>query len=405
MNADDAWKEFCDFDDTQNAFGNMVGTSGGGGGGGGGSCGISGAVQLNNYKQNTSMSEEELFAVPNIPECSPIYISTKTKIGYLNQSIPLEDMFWAIDVLPSYSIPVVGIVKKEMKFKTVTQDALNVLIERIKSIPEGPYVQQNIKTHMEEQGNMQFKDVRKVSVGLCKKQMSSFRTKVKGAFFNCFALILRMKWEGQFKEMHVKVFNTGKLEIPGIPGKNTDEFLECVLSSLVDSLKPISDKLGLKVPIDYRRDYNETVLTNSNFTANYLVDRERLSHILRQHYRILTTYDPCSYPGVQSKFYYVEERAIQDGRPLTDEEIAMNAPFIVVPVMIFRTGSVLIVGKFDDDVLMWVYDFIKSVLRDQYYNIQTGLLTDNDTRSEIVIPRKSKKRFISITTNTNVSAS
>jgi hypothetical protein len=224
--------------------------------------------------------------------------------------------------------------------------------------------------------------------------MTSFRSKVKGAFFNCFAIILRLEWEGQFKEMHIKVFNTGKLEIPGIPGVNTDKFMDAVLSCLVKCLKPISNKLGLKIPIDYRRDYNETVLTNSNFTANYLVDRERLTHILRQQYRILTTYDPCSYPGVQSKFYYVASRAIQDGRPLSEIELQNEEKHIVVPVMIFRTGSVLIVGKFDDDVLLWVYDFIKNVLKEQYNNVQVGRQVEEPVVN--VQPRKNKKRFINI---------
>jgi hypothetical protein len=367
MNADDAWKEFCDFDDDgENGFDSMI----------------------------KAANDAKIVQRDEAPECSPIYISTKTKIGYLNQCIPLEDMFWAIDVLPSYATPCVGIVKKEMKFKTVSEDALAVLVNRIENIPKGPYVQQSVKTHMEADNSMKFKDIRKVSVGLCKKQMTSFRSKVKGAFFNCFAIILRLEWEGQFKEMHIKVFNTGKLEIPGIPGVNTDKFMDAVLSCLVKCLTPISEKLGLDTPIDYRRDYNETVLTNSNFTANYLVDRERLTHILRQQYRILTTYDPCSYPGVQSKFYYVASRAIQDGRPLSEIELQNEEKHIVVPVMIFRTGSVLIVGKFDDDVLLWVYDFIKNVLKEQYNNVQVGRQIEEPVVN--VQPRKNKKRFINI---------
>lgn len=363
MNADDAWKEFCDFD-------------------------------MDNSETIIGKKEQNEYSNYEAPECSPIYISTKTKIGYLNQSINLEDMFWAIDVLPSYAIQSVGIVKKEMKFKTISEEALVSLLQKIETIPEGPYVQQSIKTHMETDGSMKFKDIRKISVGLCKKQMTSFRSKAKGAFFNCFAVILRLKWEGQFKEMHIKVFNTGKLEIPGIPGVNTDKFMETVLTCLVECLKPISDKLKLKLPIDYRHDYNETVLTNSNFSVNYLIDRERLTQILRQQYRILTTYDPCSYPGVQSKFYYVPSRKEQDGLPLNESEIQREESFIVVPVMIFRTGSVLIVGKFDDDVLMWVYDFIKKVLREQYINVQVGRMVE-DTNTDIQ-PRKNKKRFINV---------
>ena len=40
------------------------------------------------------------------------------------------------------------------------------------------------------------------------------RKKKKSAFYNCF-VIYRIKINGRFKEIHVKIFNTGKLEIPG----------------------------------------------------------------------------------------------------------------------------------------------------------------------------------------------
>jgi hypothetical protein len=63
--------------------------------------------------------------------------------------------------------------------------------------------------------------------------------------------------------------------------------------------------------------------------------------------------------------------------------------------MVFRTGSVLIVGKFDDDVLMWVYDFMKDVLRDQYAVIQSGFAVEEKPETEVQT-RKTKKRFIKV---------
>ena len=35
----------------------------------------------------------------NIPECEPLYISTKTKVLFLNQTIDLNDIFWKIPIL------------------------------------------------------------------------------------------------------------------------------------------------------------------------------------------------------------------------------------------------------------------------------------------------------------------
>jgi hypothetical protein len=368
---DDDWESFCANDS--------------------GSGGVDGDLSTSGETWKTQLTTQTLEA----PECSEIHISTKTKIAYLNYPIPLEETFWAIPVLPSYSVPQEGIVKKEMKFKSMSKESLDALAERVEQIPPGPFVQQNVKSHVEKGGsNVKFKDIRKVSIGLCKKQLTSFRCKEKGAFFNCFAVILRMKWQDVFREMHVKVFNTGKLEIPGIPGKDSELFLTTVLDTLVRFLAPLSEQLGLPGEINYRRNSSQTVLTNSNFTANYLIDRDLLCNILRKKYRILSTYDPCSYPGVQAKFYHVEGRESQTGHPATDVETANSGENAIttVPFMVFRTGSVLIVGKFDDDVLMCVYNFTCKVLRDEFSEINVGFACDKDEN----IVRKVKKRFITV---------
>ena len=39
--------------------------------------------------------------------------------------------------------------------------------------------------------------------------------------------------------------------------------------------------------------------------------------------------------------------------------------------MIFRTGSVLIVGHCDEDILHIIYEFLKEILRDEYFEIRT----------------------------------
>ena len=49
------------------------------------------------------------------PKASAIYISTKTKIAYMNMPIILKDVFWSIPVIP-YARPCNGVIKKQMKF-------------------------------------------------------------------------------------------------------------------------------------------------------------------------------------------------------------------------------------------------------------------------------------------------
>jgi hypothetical protein len=53
--------------------------------------------------------------------CAPvpgeIYISTKSKIAYLNHTFNLNKIFWNIPII-SYSNPIEGVIKKQMKFNS-----------------------------------------------------------------------------------------------------------------------------------------------------------------------------------------------------------------------------------------------------------------------------------------------
>ena len=55
-------------------------------------------------------SNEDISYSPT-DKCEELYISTKTKVLYLNQEIDITPVFWEIPVI-SYSLPENGIIKK-----------------------------------------------------------------------------------------------------------------------------------------------------------------------------------------------------------------------------------------------------------------------------------------------------
>ena len=67
-----------------------------------------------------------------VPVCSPIYISTKTKISYLNTEIDIKKVFWDIPVMP-YSSQCKVIVKKQIKFSSITKEELAEIEERVQT--------------------------------------------------------------------------------------------------------------------------------------------------------------------------------------------------------------------------------------------------------------------------------
>jgi len=320
------------------------------------------------------------------PKASNIYISTKTKIAYLDTPIDLKELFWQVPVIP-YAKPCDGVIKKQMKFNTVSIEELLDIQEKLKS---EMYFEEHIITHIDNpSGRIKFKDTRKISIGVSKKDLMSYRCKKKSAFYNCFVLILRMRVQNIFKEFHVKVFNTGKLEIPGV---QSEIVFELILKQVTETLQPyLKEKLG------YKDDSNETVLINSNFNCGFFINREALYDILKFKYNIQSIYDPCSYPGIQCKFYYNPDVEIQNGCQISEENKKLFQNIQTVSFMIFRTGSVLIVGRCDENVLMIIYEFLKIILNNEFKNINQRNITSGSTTETVIKDKKKKIRRKNIT--------
>tara|TARA_Y100000996_G_scaffold74498_1_gene50151 strand:+ start:1423 stop:2496 length:1074 start_codon:yes stop_codon:yes gene_type:complete len=300
-----------------------------------------------------------------IPKCGSIYISTKTKIAYLDTKIPLQEIFWKIPVL-KYYLPKEGVIKKQIKINSDTPLQVEELEKKLKDL-ENCNVDIISQINNPNARKIKYKDVRKINVGISKKDLTTYRKKKRGAFYNCFVVILRLKYKEKFKEIHVKVFNTGKLEIPGI---QHDDLLILTLEKLVNLLNPYFPN-----KINYNKDDIQTVLINSNFDCGFEIDRDKFYNILKYKYNLNVTYDPCSYPGIQCKYYYNSKQenrgvcncSVQCGKKNSKtKSICLEISF-----MIFRTGSVLIVGHCDEDILHIIYDFLKEILRDEYFEIRT----------------------------------
>jgi TATA-box binding protein (TBP) (component of TFIID and TFIIIB) len=335
-----------------------------------------------------------------IPVASDIHISTKSKIAYLNQEIDIKQTFWLIPTIPYY-LPNNGVIKKQIKFNSDTQEELDAIQDKLLN---ETYFQQHVLISINNpDGRIKFKDTRKITIGMSKKDIVTYRTKIKSAFYNCFVMIVRLKCDDVFKEFHVKIFNTGKLEIPGI--QNERSYL-LILQYIIEILQPILNK-----PMQYKQT-SDTVLINSNFNCGFYIDREILYDILRYKYNIQCIYDPCSYPGIQCRFYYDPDLIKQTGNKITKENLFSknmlykkkekkdkkdkSCKIVEVSFMIFRTGSILIVGMCNDDVLYIIYEFIKNLLQNEYHQINQKSIRIRDVKNKI---KKIKKKTIFTTTS------
>jgi hypothetical protein len=343
-----------------------------------------------------SDDDDDIDEIPDMPKCRDLYISTKTKKPFLNieDKIDILTLFWKIPVL-EYWIPEEGVVKKQMKVVSKTE-LETAEIEKHKLNEYYCKDKKIIKQTENTNRKTKYKDERKISVGINTKDVMNCRGKDGGgAMYNCIALTIRFKKEdGIFTEIHVKIFNTGKLEIPGILNTNLYERIKVFIIGILS-------EHFLPHILDFRPPTSENVIINSNFYVGFNINRDILHSILRsEKYKIDTIYDSCTYPAVKSKFYFCNtigfDPVLQRGtilpedRALKTKDIVKSNKYTKVSFMVFRTGSCLIVGNCTEEILMFVYEFVKKVLTDEYERIYVA--GDEDTPETKKAQKKTKLR-------------
>jgi|TARA_B110000285_G_scaffold69963_1_gene80566 TATA-box binding protein (TBP) (component of TFIID and TFIIIB) len=318
----------------------------------------SGEIDENGYSHNEHYASDKTFDNNRVktylspPLSTELKISTKSKIMYLNQKFHLESLFWKLKII-DYDEESDGIIKKQMKFNFLNPQEVVIFNSNILN---ESCVNVTILNQIDNPtGHVCFKDVRKVDVGISKNDVLKPKKVSKSAFYNCFVIIFRKLYQGSFREFHIKLFNSGKVEIPGI---QNDNMLETALNFLIKVIQP-----HCKDHLEEIRDKRELVLVNSNFNCQYYLNREILLDILKKKYKIKCNMDSCSYPGIQCKYQFSQTHEVS--------------------FMIFRTGSVLIVGKCSDEQLREIYSFLVILFKEEYNNIR-------EEQSELEIAEKLK---------------
>ena len=355
-----------------------------------------------------------------IPNASPLTISTKSKEVWLGKDVDLN-VFWNIPLIP-YDSPETGILKKQMLIKCKTPEEFEIYSNQKTSgisVPGCNYMQELLKKHMDVQKvkRRYFNHLSIISYGICSKD---FTKKNKQAFRNCFMLIIRLylptelvKEEEEeeeedddsendndiqirtsasttntgkiFHEYHVKVFNSGKIAFVGV---KSDLILKELVKIIVNTLKTCSPDQQWKDFSTNIDDYEQVkILVNSNFKCGFCINQHKLRQIFTTKYNSMCIFNAGNqYTGLRTKYYYDTSKSPEEQTGLyimTEDsgEIKTNrmsklvsypSNIIRVSYSIFRTGSVLISGKCDDDILMHVYRFIANLIKTEFEHIYMG---------------------------------
>ena len=127
--------------------------------------------------------------INNTTKPSDIYISTKTKISYLNQEIDLLKYFWELKLIP-YHLQKEGFIKKQIKYIFTCENEYNNFEKYIQTVDNV-----NINFIRKNRTSDAYKKIIKLSIGLSNKDINQIKKnqKSKSAFYNCFVLLMRIK--------------------------------------------------------------------------------------------------------------------------------------------------------------------------------------------------------------------
>jgi len=342
-------------------------------------------------------------AVLTDDQLPPLVISTQSNNARLNNvgDINVSALFWGLRVMP-YIRRSEGVIKKQMKIQCATREQVVALKERLAKIPS--HALSKVE-HVDEPGaTTPFKYVAKLSIGVASKEIRAHRAQEKDAFFNSFTMVLRLRYKEGFKEIVAKVFNGGVLSLPGmLDSELLDRTLMMVNKVLGDASMRMAPE---SPPLQHKPGSVTNVMVNSNFWCGFGLDRDKVVNLMTHKYHLETTYDPSRYPGVMCRYYIRDDcetcgvcpcnppcstleigngkgrkRATKAG----DHKLCQPMTF-----MMFQTGSVLIVGRCDNDSLHCVHRFVATTLLTNKADIQNG---PGERPSKKQVHKKSRKRL------------
>ena len=349
----------------------------------------------------------------------PLIISTKSNNAKLNgQSGDMDvwSMFWALDVIP-YITRDEGVIKKQIKIQCKSPSELEALNQRLACIQSHTITKEqgtNTEEHYKccfapncrkanqsastscyspacrRRAHLPFNYIAKLCIGVSSKDVKAHRVKEKNAFFNSFTMVLRVRYKSSFKEIVIKVFNKNVLSLPGMLDdellNNSLALIDRVLGDASVIVNPNRPRLA-HIPGSI-----SDVMVNSNFWCGFGLDRDKVVTLMREQCKLETSYDPSTYPGVICRFYEARGEGVGKALPgvcpcakscstlrigdkrKTGKNKEPESPNSCVKLtfMLFRTGSVLIVGRCDRSLLQKVHNHVAMLLIENRALIENG---------------------------------
>jgi hypothetical protein len=198
--------------------------------------------------------------------------------------------------------------------------------------------------------------------GACHKDLFTNRKITSKSFFNQSTLILRRRWEGGWKEMNMKLFANGGIQMTGVTSAEFATDAIHWLLTLIETLPKSPFPIGVKGAVTKVN----VPLINTDYSLDCDIQQDNLHRILIEEYNLFSMLEKTIYQGVNTKFYYNTNNAgtgvcrcaeFCKGQGTGGGEGECKR----ITLSIFRTGKIIITGARTMDQIHTAYEFLNKV--------------------------------------------
>jgi TATA-box binding protein (TBP) (component of TFIID and TFIIIB) len=205
-------------------------------------------------------------------------------------------------------------------------------------------------------------------IGYASRDAFSKRGVSDKTFFNQSTIVLRKATNPehtQFKEVNVKLFGNGGIQMTGIPA---EEFAKDTLQWLLNELETVKAAVFAEKPTLTKF---KVQLINSDYQVAHAINRTTLHTILSNTYGLFSTFESTIYQGVNTKYYYNDQHP-DKSRPgicLCTKRCrgqgSGSGPGECkrITMSVFQTGKIIITGGRYLFQLEEAYNFLNAVLQ------------------------------------------
>jgi len=199
--------------------------------------------------------------------------------------------------------------------------------------------------------------------GACYKDLFTNRKATDKSFFNQSTLVLRRPFVGGFKELNMKLFKNGGIQMTGVTSQTfAVEAVEWLLALIKTFAQSPFEGAAAVTKVDVS-------LINTDYSLNYDIQQDNLHKLLMEQYNLFSMLEKTIYQGVNTKFFYNTKnqgsgicscKGFCKGQGTGEGEGECKR----ITMSIFRTGKIIITGARTMDQIEAAYVFLNKVFQD-----------------------------------------